>query len=36
MMRRFLNLKFMYPEGANRNLDYDKFISEKETMIIDL
>ena len=36
LMRRFINLKYMYPNGENRNIDYSKFISEKETMINDL
>jgi len=36
LMRRFINLKYMYPNGENRNIDYSKFLSEKETMINDL
>ena len=29
VMRRVLNLKFMYPNEPARNIDYTKFISEK-------
>lgn len=35
-MRRVLNLKFMHPTDSKRNIDYSKFITEKENLVIDL
>ena len=34
--RRVLNLKFMYPTEAARNIDYSKFVSEQDNTIVGL
>lgn len=35
-MRRVLNLKYMHPTDSKRSIDYSKFITEKENLIIEL
>ncbi len=35
-MRRVLNLKYMHPTDSKRNIDYSKFITEKENLVIEL
>jgi hypothetical protein len=36
LMRRVLNLKMMYPTEGARSIDYNRFVSEQENLILEL